>query len=183
MDIFIDTANDDLYIGVFWNGILSPYKIHIKNLQKKQEKLISEFRSMLASDTTLIDAIKNYYIIVGPGSFTGSRQALAFFSTFARVLGKNVWVGSTFDVLSTINDSSELYINAAGNKSFVWTKNNNKIIVTENENLPEGFEYSKIDYELLEQNFIKITDKFRLADETEIIEPLYVKNPQIGVRK
>lgn len=183
MDIFVDTSNNDLYIAIFWNGKVYK-KIHIENLKKKHEILIGEFTRLISGEKGLIDSVKRYYINVGPGSFTGARQGLAYFITFARVLGKAVFYGNTFDILKTIYPNENyLYLNAYGNKSFVFDKNRKQIYTTDNANLPVGFSWTQIDYKLVEKNINKIISLFKPTTDAQIVEPSYLKDPQIGSKK
>lgn len=174
MKLFVDTCCKDLYIAIFKDNSLYK-KIHIKNIVKKVEPLISEFCKLISHDISLRDDINQYYINIGPGSFTGARSALIYFKTFAAILNKEVFISNTFEIISAYSNQCDLYLNATKSNSFKWNCQKKAIYVVE-----KSDNETEIDYKKIEENISKVFTKFRLLENEQIIEPLYGKNPQIG---
>ncbi|MDJ1645716.1 hypothetical protein [Mycoplasma phocimorsus] len=177
MKLLVDTSSKDLYVAIFWQNRLYK-KIHIKDITKKVDPLVNNFQALLAEDISLIDNIKEYYINIGPGSFTGARSALIYFKTFASVLNKRVFVSNTFEIINAYNNECNLYLNATKSNSFKWNCNDKNIEVIE-----KSLHEIDIDYQQVEQNIEKVFSKFSPIELNSIIDPLYGKKPQVGAKK
>lgn len=180
LKVFIDTALDDLVIVLFDNHAKKiDYKI-IKNLKQKSEFLPIYFNDLLKRNNVNIKEINEYYINLGPGTFTGSRIALVFARTICQVYEKaSLYTTSTFNLASiNINKEKNIFIDARGNSYYKAKVKEGKLlsnitIVTEGEN-------QKIDYDFFINNFANFSFIFKEEKDLLSVQPIYVKKPHIG---
>lgn len=169
MDLFIDSSQK-VFIAALLdaNNIVFKSKIETKY---KVEEIVSFFDNIKN-----VNDIRNIYINLGPGSFTGSRIALLYVRTLAQINGSSIFGASTFDILKTqfkkkIFDN-RIFINATKNKSYCLQGNDIKLV-------DKSKKEKEIDYDLFLSDFEKnkIIFKWYKLDE---LKPIYASNPQIG---
>lgn len=179
MNVFFETACDDLFIALYDQKYqLLGFKHHLKLVQKV-EKIPTEFEALLKEHDIKISQIKNIYINLGPGTFTGSRISLVFARTLCQLNSIQLHTTNTFLLASISNKKvSKINIDARGGKMFqaqvVNGKMNSKIEIL-NKTIIHN-----LDYELLANHFINFLPIFELEKDLLAIEPLYIKRPQIG---
>ncbi|WP_027333950.1 hypothetical protein [Mycoplasma elephantis] len=179
MELFADTSNKDLYVGIFDHDKLLA-KIHIKNLIKKIEPLINEFKILLSNQKININQINKFYINIGPGSFTGSRTALIFFKTIAGTNNKKIYICNSFNLIAPFSNQKNLYLEASKFDLFEFNTDLKTITIIPKKN---DVVINYIKYDNIENNFSKLKQFFKEIKSDEIIDPLYLKSPQIGVKK
>lgn len=169
MKLFIDTTQKNFVCSLFDNQF-NPIKYKIKETKFKVEEIINFFNSLPS-----MDEIKDFYINVGPGSFTGARIALIYIRTICQIQTKNIYSISTFELIDSNSSLNKIYINASKNKSYcLWE---NKIFVCDkNENEQEP------NYLKIINNFLKYKNKFKKSSIKKI-KPIYSSSPQIGTIK
>ncbi|MGL5205312.1 MAG: hypothetical protein ACRC7B_00115 [Metamycoplasmataceae bacterium] len=160
------------------------FNIKIKTIIKtlyKVEEVVRFFNSLLTDVKMHIKDIKNFYINVGPGSFTGSRIALIYVRTISQITGATIFTTNSFKLLDNQLDD-QLFIAANKNHSFMLSQNNiNNVSQT---TLVEKTNQEKsIDYNKLLSSFKDYVNLFDLEKDILKIQPEYGSSPQIGSAK
>ncbi len=178
MNIFLDTSQKSFVACLFDKDYFVKKQV-IKDTTHKVEEIPLFFNDLLIDNKINIHDIKNFYINIGPGSFTGSRISLVYVRTIAQITGAKVWTTNSFKLLKC--DDDFLIINANKNKSFKINKQNinhlSKTIL-----ISKSIDEKSIDYKGLIFNF---KDSLKLFTEEELlsIKPEYGSMPQIGSEK
>ncbi|WP_029512646.1 tRNA (adenosine(37)-N6)-threonylcarbamoyltransferase complex dimerization subunit type 1 TsaB [Mycoplasmopsis iners] len=184
MKLYLDTADNDFVLALFDKNYKFIDKIVLSQEQKKVELIDKYIRNLLNKNNYKIDQIDEYYVNIGPGSFTGVRISLVYLRTLALYLQKPIFTISTMQILhNQYPDKAKLEIKSGGNKVYSWLANDTfspeqiKIEVNENPNL------LNVDYDLMINNFAQYINLFKSYDDLMDIEPYYLKMPQIGTKK
>lgn len=170
MDLFIDSTQKEFVASLMQdNKIIFKSRIETKY---KVEEIISFFDNI--ED---INKIRNFYINLGPGSFTGSRIALLYIRTIAQINDCNIYATNTFELIKKQMKKSlfldkKIYISATKNKSFMYK---NKTIGLVEKSKKE----KEINYDYILNNF-NIYKPLFIKKELSELEPIYASNPQIG---
>ena len=178
MKIFLDTTQSDFVACLFDENFKIKNKI-IKETIYKVEEIPQFFTTLLFNEKIKVQDIKDFYINVGPGSFTGARIALVYVRTIAQMTGAKISITNSFKLLT--NKEEELFIFANKNHSF-------KIKVLDIEDIAKvtlvekSLLEQKINYAALLSDF---TNQQHLFTQTDIasINPEYGSSPQIGSGK
>ncbi|QZE12156.1 tRNA (adenosine(37)-N6)-threonylcarbamoyltransferase complex dimerization subunit type 1 TsaB [Mycoplasma sp. Ms02] len=188
MNIFIDTTNDDFYISLFSDDFVVYDYTHLVGYKKKVDLIADQFENILKRNNLEIDQINCFYTNIGPGYFTGARSSLVFLKTLSVALNKPLFWITTFDFLMFQNDQEKLYVDAQGQKVFefdtekFWATKD-YLSSVEIKDYSDDITLNKIDYRAITQHFNFLKDKFKNAKNVLEIDALYIKQPQIGVRK
>ncbi|MDZ7293089.1 tRNA (adenosine(37)-N6)-threonylcarbamoyltransferase complex dimerization subunit type 1 TsaB [Mycoplasmopsis pulmonis] len=177
MKVFIDTTGSDFFLSLYDENFKIISFKHIKKVQKKTELIPVEIDAILASQNKSVFDIKAFYITLGPGFFTGIRTSLTYIKTLALFLNFQIFSISSFALVKAQNNYK--YIDARGNLCYVENQQNKSLSVQ------ECFEDQIVDfdYQDLIDNFENIKDNFKLEKNIFEIQPLYIKKPQIGIKK
>lgn len=185
MKLFLDTSNDDFVVALFDNKFDRLNSYIIKNQPKKVPLIPQYIKKISIENNIKINDINDFYINLGPGFFTGVRISLVFVRTIALMTNANVHTISSMQILAKQNPSKKSFsINAAGGKVYKYFTNDN-IFSIENIKIEqlENQEIDFINYENLIENFQDFSSLFTMQKDLMNIEPYYIKNPQIGVKK
>lgn len=178
MNIFLDTTQPEFVACLFDENFKIKSKL-IKETIYKVEEIPKFFDDLLIDKKINIKDIKNFYINLGPGSFTGSRISLIYVRTIAQIIGSNILTTNSFKLLN--DKSNSLFILANKNHSFKIDKENidsaSKTILTEKSTQEKSIDYLKI-----LNSFADYVHLFKL-EETLSIKPEYGSTPQIGSKK
>ncbi|WP_063626102.1 tRNA (adenosine(37)-N6)-threonylcarbamoyltransferase complex dimerization subunit type 1 TsaB [Mycoplasmopsis gallinarum] len=184
--LYLDTANDDFVIALFDEKYCKIADYVLTNYQKKVKLIPEYFLKILREHKLSVNNFDEFFTNLGPGFFTGVRISLVFLRTIALFQNANLKTISSFQILAKQNpNQSKLFINASGNKVYVYQPNTNffneKDILIE---LKEAnYSINKIDYEEFLNNFATYLPLFKSYSNLMKIEPYYVKMPQIGEKK
>lgn len=170
MKLFIDSTQKVFVAALLNDNNIIEYKV-ITETKYKVEEIINFFDNL-----SKFNWIKEIYINLGPGSFTGSRIALLYVRTLSQ-LNSNIkmFVTNSYELLDKQNRSSTksvFYINATKTKSYSLSKNKVEII-------DKIFDESQINYEEILNNFSFYQPIFVLSSFKDI-QPIYASDPQIG---
>lgn len=185
MKILFDTVNSDFYCALIDNNFNLIQSVHQENIREKVELIPKIFNLLLINNNLTVNDVKEFYINIGPGSFTGSRISLVFCRTIAKILENiKIYVISNFLWLSKITSilNEEILIPGGGKKFFKAKVQKNKII-SEIEIVEQPKEKTKMNYKIFEKNVKKYLSRFEEISDIDEIEPFYLKNPQIGSTK
>lgn len=168
MKLFIDTSQPTFCAALF-SSSNQPVTSVQKQTKYKVEEIIDFFNHI-----DCFDEIKEIYINLGPGSFTGSRIALLYIRTIIQIKTQiKLWTTNTFLLLHPT--SSKQYIYATKNKAYCF---DGKTITLEEYQGP----LMEINYQDLIEHFANYLEFFELND-VQNVEPLYVGQFQIGASK
>ncbi len=175
MKMIIDTSNKDLFISLIKNGKTISYKL-IENLIKKADALPQCFLEVLGPYKT--KQIKDFYITIGPGSFTGSRTALVFARSICQTTKANLHVTTSIQLIAGPVGSHKVYLDARSNKSYFGEVVDGKLknpiqIIDFQETTKQSFDNLIRNPESYFSIFTKIS---KLLE----IKPCYIKQPKIG---
>lgn len=173
MKIFIDTTQK-YFVACLFNQNFKVNHYIIKLTKYKVEEIINFF-SLIEK---YLNEIKDIYINIGPGSFTGSRIALLYVRTLSQIKKINIYTSDTFTLIKKTKRfflfKKTLCIPATKNKSYCQKYNENQIqIINVVKNNLE------INYKKLIFNFYKYLNCFSLS-KLESLKPIYASEPQIG---
>jgi tRNA threonylcarbamoyl adenosine modification protein YeaZ len=171
MKIFIDTSNQNLFIGLVNNNKMINH-IEIKDLKQKADNLPITFKELL--DGKPIADIKDFYITLGPGSFTGSRVALMFTRTICQITNAKLHTINSLKLIHLLTNQKKVYIDARSGLSYFGCFDNDKI------ELVPYQESTKFSYQELINHPDSLFNKFKIENNLLEIKPYYFKDPQIG---
>ncbi|WP_406615535.1 tRNA (adenosine(37)-N6)-threonylcarbamoyltransferase complex dimerization subunit type 1 TsaB [Mycoplasmopsis hyopharyngis] len=178
MKLFLDTANEDFFL-LIWNKNRPLYVKHLPNYSKKVNLIPQFVEEALKQNNFELSDIKDFYINIGPGFFTGVRISLVFVRTIVLLTNANIHTCSTFEILKFQKPNQKMFeIEAAGGKIFQWQNSEN--FEPLQIQIKEGIKKDKIDFEELTKNFESYLHLFKSHKDLLSIEPLYLKEPQIG---
>ena len=103
MKIFLDTTQSDFVACLFDENFKIKNKI-IKETIYKVEEIPQFFTTLLINEKIKVQDIKDFYINVGPGSFTGARIALVYVRTIAQMTGAKISITNSFKLLTNKED-------------------------------------------------------------------------------
>ena len=133
---------------------------------KHQKHLLPQIEKLLASQNTTIDKVDGYAVVIGPGSFTGIRLAVATAKGFGQIMNRKVLPINMLDLLSfkLSNKAKEgyaVFVKCTSSRVYMGCKQNGEYIsktldnsdaidyVTSHNLQPFGFDMDKIgDYQI-----------------------------------
>lgn len=166
MKLFIDTTQKEFVCCLFDEDFKVKMYL-IKQTKYKVEEIISFF-----SQIDNIDIINEYFINLGPGSFTGARIALIYIRTLCQIQSAKIYTTNTFELIKRTFFKKKIYINANKSKSYCLVGKN--ILVVD-----KVRKESEIDYKKILFNFPKYLKNFTLVS-IDTLAPIYASDPQIG---
>ena len=171
----VDTSNNKLIIFFLSeNKILFSLVEH--NVVKQTEKLPIAFQKGLEDANLKINDINEFYITIGPGSFTGSRVALSFIKPIALITNAKIFTINSLQFIAGPSFTGTVSIDAKSGlcykQSFLDGKPTSKIQLLKEQN------FTKWDTNKLESDPFKYLSLFI---ETQIIDvlPIYIKKPNL----
>ncbi|MFV8414212.1 tRNA (adenosine(37)-N6)-threonylcarbamoyltransferase complex dimerization subunit type 1 TsaB [Mycoplasma sp. Z707] len=185
MNVYLDTSSEDFVLVLFNQEFKVLDFILLEGYKKKVQLITDQFAILLERNNLSIQELEGLYTNIGPGFFTGIRSSLVFFRTLALLNNIKMYVTTSMDILRLQHPHSNyLWSDAQGNKLYQYNyeiDSNNyhgKITVVEN----NGQELTKINFVRMINDFETYAKVFKFQ-ETMSIEPLYIKQPQIGGQK
>lgn len=187
MKVYLDTATEDFFVALFDDNYSLVDKIHLENYRKKVSLIPEQFSELLNRNSLQISQINQFITNIGPGFFTGVRSGMVFFRTISLQLNKSFSTISTFEILHEQNKEMKfIYLDAQGDKLYKFNsesygQENIKALIEVVEKA-ENINISKINFEQLSNNFGNYKKYFNNQEPLKQ-EVLYIKKPQIGVKK
>ncbi|MFV8477225.1 tRNA (adenosine(37)-N6)-threonylcarbamoyltransferase complex dimerization subunit type 1 TsaB [Mycoplasma sp. Z355B] len=185
MNVYLDTSSEDFVLVLFNQEFKVLDFILLEGYKKKVQLITDQFAILLERNNLSIQELEGLYTNIGPGFFTGIRSSLVFFRTLALLNNIKMYVTTSMDILRLQHPHSNyLWSDAQGNKLYQYNyeidSNNyhDRINVVEN----NGQELTKINFVRMINDFETYAKVFKFQ-ETMSIEPLYIKQPQIGGQK
>ncbi|MFV8470763.1 tRNA (adenosine(37)-N6)-threonylcarbamoyltransferase complex dimerization subunit type 1 TsaB [Mycoplasma sp. HF11B] len=185
MNVYLDTSSEDFVLVLFNQEFEVLDFILLEGYKKKVQLITDQFAILLERNNLSIQQLDGLYTNIGPGFFTGIRSSLVFFRTLALLNNIKMYVTTSMDILRLQHPHSNyLWSDAQGNKLYQYNyeidSNNyhDRINVVEN----NGQELTKINFVRMINDFETYAKVFKFQ-ETMSIEPLYIKQPQIGGQK
>ncbi|MBG0730552.1 hypothetical protein [Mycoplasma sp. 'Moose RK'] len=175
MNIFIDTTGKFLVIAIF-NSDFQLIEGNVELLKNKADLLPIKIEEILEKNKIEISEIQSFYVNLGPGTFTGCRIGLTFCRTICQLGGKQLWISSTFNLLSFKNkEKKQYFVDYSAKSQFsAWAEDGR--LVSEISEISEKFKSEdKIDYQLIFDNFLEATSLFENKKKIVDITPFYIK--------
>lgn len=187
MKVYLDTATEDFFVALFDDNYSLIDKIHLENYRKKVSLIPEQFSELLNRNSLSVTQIDQFITNVGPGFFTGVRSGMVFFRTISMQLNKIFSTISTFEILYEQNNKLDvIFLDAQGDKLYKFDsksygqKNIKELIEVVDKD--ENIKISKINFEHISKNFQNYQKYFNNQKPLKQ-EVLYIKKPQIGVKK
>lgn len=175
MKIIIDTSNKDLYVALISEDKTLRYKL-CENLVKKADALPGVFLEVMGDIKT--KEITDFYITLGPGSFTGARTGLVFARSICQITKANLHTTSSIQLIAGPTGTRKIYIDARSKKSYFAKVKDGKL---QDEITLVPFEESTI------QTFDELIKKpssylplFKKEEDIFQVHPYYIKDAKIG---
>lgn len=170
--------------------------LDIESENNQSELLVASVEKMLYSNNLDYDDLDCFSAISGAGSFIGIKVALSFMKAFESIYpNKKFILNSTFDVLF-FGEQADYVLTKADFKNYYLCNNQNKInVINSFDNIKKGSKIiTDVNVESDDLIFIKKTiDKETISSLnyhkavnglwTKNLEPLYVREPQINLKK
>lgn len=186
--LYIDLVSD--YCGfLLFNNESKQYKESIIKTNKNLiDIVVNNLDEFLKENKLSFENLKNIYLNIGPGSFTGVRAGVNIAKTILTIYNNvNLYVINTMQTLNKNNGIAIL--DAKGSKWYIEVAKNNIILEEvflatndEKDNIVKKYQnlniYSSenIDDVSRIKSIINILHLFRKIDNWVDLEPLYVKN-------
>ncbi len=175
MKIIIDTSNKDLYVALIKDGKTLRYKLQ-ENLVKKADALPNIFLEVMGDIKT--KEITDFYITLGPGSFTGARTGLVFARSSCQITKANLHTTSSIQLIAGPQKDMEVYIDARSGKSYYATVKGGEL---KDEITLVPFKNSTIQtYDELIENPELYLPIFKIEEDILNVHPYYIKDAKIG---
>ncbi len=175
MKIIIDTSNKDLFVSLIKNDKTIRYLL-IKDLVKKADALPQVFLDVLQDVKT--KDITDFYITLGPGSFTGARTALVFARSICQITNANLHTTSSIQLIAGPIGAKDIYIDARSKMSYYAQVINGTLqgkiqLVPFQMSTPQSFEKLISNPKIYLKLFKHETDILK-------VHPYYIKEVRIG---
>lgn len=199
--ITIDAINQDIKIIVQNNALFKDIYV-INKVSSQAELLVLSIEETLKKNNLTYDDTDVLSVVKGPGSFISIKTSISFAKAFKAITNKKIIENDVFEILSYnkkfdyvvvnggincfyIKDSNDNY-SQQKKENFVNTLKNNDTVITNNQEIQDYVkDYCKvlnikesID-DLIKLNHFKTEHKLFSED----IQPLYIGQPQINIKK
>lgn len=142
--------------------------------------------------------VSNVVVSIGPGSYTGVRIGLTVAKILGSIVGKNVYTLSTLQLYAGL-DNALVLLDARAKRCYVGRYNKGSALgedkVMTNEEIRELLNddvtligdlqlFDKEScYPEVEQNFMRLKDRWQKASNVDLLTPAYLKSSQEYLRK
>ncbi len=126
--LLLDSSYKDLVVGLGKDNVLVS-ETSYECFQKQSEYMIPEIKNILSKNNIDPKEIKEIYVTLGPGSYTGVRIALTIAKVYAYALNIPCYAYSSLKVLQNYDKPSICLLNARSKRSYVGVYNKNEVIV------------------------------------------------------
>ena len=193
MNLFINAISTKWILILFNNNRKIIFEQNIEILWNESSKLILLIDEFLKKNTISYFDLDNIILVNWPWSFTGVRTIVLVINSINFIINKNITSISFFDLFEKypiIKSSShrDLFvkykkndkIQIVPNDKFIlkwkiyWDLNNN--LLSEKFNIISNINYTKI----ISNIVFKTNDSWKKIYKTKLIEPLYIKKPNIS---
>ena len=199
--ITIDAINQDIKVIIQDNLLLEDiYKID--KVSSQAELLVLSVEKVLNKNNLTYDDIDVLSVVKGPGSFISIKTSISFAKAFKTITNKNVVENDVFEILSYNKNFDYVVLNGGINCFYIkdangrcnqqkkedFSKNlhSDSVVITNNKEIQYYLkDFCKISYmeetidDLVKLNHFKTENK----NFSEDIQPLYIGQPQINVKK
>lgn len=185
MYFYLDTTSRDFVLALYDKDFNLIDSVYLREYPKKVHLIVSEFQKMIEKNEVSFDQILGLMTNLGPGYFTGVRSSLVFFRTLAMTWNVPIFTINSFEILVQQKPlQKQYYLDAQGSKLFYYENKFDVVDVNKIDVIDSiEVEIDKIDFNHLIQNMVQYLEKFDKNTDVLDIKPLYVKQPQIGVKK
>ncbi|AKX34544.1 glycoprotease [Spiroplasma litorale] len=186
MNLFIDTTNNRLILIIEKNNQIIDY-LDMKNQLRISDILIEEIDKMFKKNNIKINEVNSFYVVNGPGSYTGVRLGVTFSKTIKTINNDvNVYLISSLAFQAGDKKCISM-IDARGDKYYIGVYDNKKNIIVDqvlNKEDIDQFKSNFKNYEILVDyneidiinNFLILKNDFKIAKSVNEINPLYIKH-------
>ncbi len=193
MNLFINAISTKWILILFNNNRKIIFEQNIEILWNESSKLILLIDEFLKKNKISYFDLDNIILVNWPWSFTGVRTIVLVINSINFIINKNITSISFFDLFEKypiIKSSSrrDLFvkykkndkIQIVPNDKFIlkwkiyWDLNNN--LLSEKFNIISNINYTKI----ISNIVFKTNDSWKKIYKTKLIEPLYIKKPNIS---
>ncbi|WDV48729.1 tRNA (adenosine(37)-N6)-threonylcarbamoyltransferase complex dimerization subunit type 1 TsaB [Mesomycoplasma ovipneumoniae] len=173
MKFFIDSVSKDLVLAIFDKNfeLVDSNIVEIKN---KADLLPELVRNILSKNNLKITDFSDFYINLGPGTFTGCRVGLTFFRTLAQLGDINLWTCSTFSLLSfEKKEKRQYFISYSKNSQFSAFAHDGQLISEISDIKSKNVSDDQVDYQIILNNFAQAQKLFKKEENLVNVFPLY----------
>lgn len=193
MNLFVNAISTKWILILFNNNRKIIFEQNIEILWNESSKLILLIDEFLKKNKISYFDLDNIILVNWPWSFTGVRTIVLVINSINFIINKNITSISFFDLFEKypiIKSSSrrDLFvkykkydkIKIVPNDKFIlkwkiyWDLNNN--LLSEKINIISNINYTKI----ISNIVFKTNDSWKKIYKTKLIEPLYIKKPNIS---
>ena len=187
MKLFIDTTQNYCNLALVndKNQIVDSYQELTNN--NMTDIVIEKIQTLLAKNKVNKSKVKAIYLLTGPGSFTGCRVGFIIAMTWVSVYKVELYIMNSL-LFQTKKGTGISIIDAKSNKKFIaiYEKYNEKFspsivpnfdvenIIKKYNNLNKYEDYMNVDFF---QKLIEHLEHFKLVENPDTVEPLYLKEP------
>ncbi|TCG10822.1 hypothetical protein C4B24_03780 [Mycoplasma marinum] len=164
-----------MFISLVKDGKTIKYTLE-KNLVKKADALPQAFLDTLNGVKT--NQITDFYITIGPGSFTGARTGLVFARSICQITKANLHTTTSPQLIAGPHGEKEIFIDARSKMSYFASVNNG--LLNQEITLVPFQESTKQDYDELIKNPVDFFKIFKLEENILSVHPQYIKTAKIG---
>ena len=170
--VLADTSNHKLILIAFKDNKQIYTKI-IDDIILQTELFPQEFDKMLENLKIEVANIQQFYVTLGPGSFTGSKVALTFFKTICIILKAQLFVLNSLHFIAGPFYSGEIKIDARSKQCYYGKYLNGQEVIQPEIKI-EATKSTFWDLQNLKENAVDYLPLFKLANPLTI-EPIYLK--------
>lgn len=187
MNLFMDSSNNNLSLIIENDNKIIDSFLH-KDEQKISDIIFDKLNDLLNKNNLELSDIKNFYITIGPGSYTGVRVAMTIAKTIKTISVNSVKVYTISSLLFQAGkDNVVSLLDAKGKKWYLGIFKNGKTIIEE-QLIPDeilndfiiDFQDFKVikDFEEInyEKNYLELKQYFKCIEKVEDLKPKYIKN-------
>lgn len=169
--LMIDTTCDHLSIGIVKDKKIIDRLVEKTN-KNQSEIFMTRVKTMLDDNGLTLQNVKEIYLTIGPGSFTGVRLGLAFAKTVAMLNDIRIRTVSTLFALAGIGEK-EVYIDARSGQAFFAKYKDGKEVKS-----PRLVDYDKefTSTEHILETMLEVYDIANVVEDIRTLSALYIKD-------
>ena len=186
MNLFIDTTNGCLILILEQDNLVVDQMI-VPDQLRISDVAIEHLTKLLEKNQLTIQVIKRFYVLIGPGSYTGVRVGVSIVKTLKAINpGYEVYTLSSLHFQAETDDVISL-LDAKGQKYYLGIYQGGKNLIC-NQLIPaeyvkdfeEQFATFKVikDYQGFDyvKNYLALKSEFKLETDVNALEPVYIKS-------
>ena len=184
--LFLDTTQNKCNIAILKNHKIASF-LSVQTHNNMTDIVVELLAREIKKNNIKLKNIKRFYLLIGPGSFTGCRVGYIIVKAFASLFNTPVYYLNSL-MFQTSDGNGVSIIDAKSDKKYVAVYKNYKNLLKEqlvyNKDINKLLsKYSKltkyIDYQKvnIKKNLIQHLPHFVKCDDLDSLEPLYIKDP------